>query len=135
MDETPWREGSTRVILLIADAMPHPIGYSYKDIISNNDINWREEARKASDKGIKIDTVTICDQSWMKELSRMTNGVSAPFESGEKTARLVEAAVLSRGSAEQRRGVTVTTRLNMIRKKRNHTKEILKTVSGSMENL
>lgn len=103
VDETPWREGSTRVILLIADAMPHPIGYSYKGIISNNDINWREEARKASDKGIKIDTVTICDQSWMKELSRMTNGVSAPFESGEKTARLVEAAVLSRGSAEQRR--------------------------------
>lgn len=49
VDETPWREGSTRVILLIADAMPHPIGYSYKDIINNNDIDWREEARKASD--------------------------------------------------------------------------------------
>ena len=103
VDETPWREGSTRVILLIADSMPHPIGYSYGSIISDNVIDWRAEARKASDKGIKIDTVTICDQPWMKELSRMTNGVSAPFESGEKTARLVESAALSRGSVAQRR--------------------------------
>ena len=51
---------------------------------------------------IKVDTVTITDQQWYKELSAMTNGVSAPFSSSHKTARLVEAATLSRGSMESR---------------------------------
>ena len=31
IDETPWREGSTRSVLLIADAVPHEIGYTYAD--------------------------------------------------------------------------------------------------------
>ena len=102
VDETEWRENSTRVILLIADSTPHMPGYFFEDIVRNSDIDWRVEARKAVKKRIKIDTVTINDQVWMKELSQMTNGVSAPFKSGEKTARLVEAAALSRGSVAQR---------------------------------
>src|SRR5574344_1728474 len=52
---------------------------------------------------IKIDTLTITDTPWYKELSEMTNGVSVPFESGEKTARLVEAATMARGSLSSRR--------------------------------
>jgi hypothetical protein len=32
----------------------------------------------------------------------MTNGISVPFESGYKTARLVEAATMSRGSMASR---------------------------------
>lgn len=103
VEETLWREGSTRVMLLIADSKPHDVGYSFGHIVSCNRVDWREEARKAADKGIKIDTVTITDEPWFKELSRMTNGVSSPFESGSKTARLVEAAALSRGSVAQRR--------------------------------
>ena len=51
---------------------------------------------------IKINTVTITNTPWYKELSAMTNGVSAPFSSSHKTARLVEAATLSRGSMESR---------------------------------
>ena len=51
---------------------------------------------------IKIDTVTITEEPWYKELSKMTNGMSVPFESGEKTARLVEAATWSRGSMKAR---------------------------------
>lgn len=103
VEETPWREGSTRSILLIADANPHPLGYTYKDRVIGNQIDWREEARKAADEKIKIDTVTITDQPWYKELSAMTNGVSVPFRSGHKTATLVEAAVSSRGTMASRR--------------------------------
>ena len=98
VEETPWRDDATKAILLISDAEPHPLGYTYEDFVVGNQIDWRKEAQKAASKMIKIDTVTITDAPWYKELSRMTNGVSVPFESGHKTARLVEAATMSRGS-------------------------------------
>ena len=31
-EETSWREDSTKAVLLIADAAPHRVGYSYRDI-------------------------------------------------------------------------------------------------------
>lgn len=102
VEETPWREEATKAILLISDAEPHPLGYSYKDYVIGNQIDWREEARKAAEQKIKIDTVTITDAPWYKELSKMTNGISVPFESGYKTARLVEAATMARGTMESR---------------------------------
>lgn len=102
VEETPWREGSTRSILLIADAVPHELGYSYGDCVKSNQIDWRIEARKAGDKKIKIDTVTISNADWFKELSAMTNGVSVPFRTGYKTAELVRASVMSRGSMKAR---------------------------------
>ena len=103
VEETPWRENSTRVILLISDAAPHPVGYTYEDIVVNNRIDWREEAKKAASMKIKIDTVTITNHPWYKELSEMTNGMSVPFESGYKTGRLLEAAAFSRGSVKARK--------------------------------
>lgn len=102
VEETPWREGSTRSILLIADAIPHELGYSYENFVTGNQIDWRKEAQKAANKKIKIDTVTITDEPWFKELSKLTNGVSVPFKSGHKTATLVEAAVSSRGTMKAR---------------------------------
>ena len=102
VEETPWREGSTRAVLLISDANPHTLGYSYKDYVVNNQIDWRKEAGKAAEMKIKFDTVTITQASWYKELSSITGGVSAPFSSGAKTARLIEAATMSRGSLKSR---------------------------------
>ena len=102
VEETPWREGSTRSILLIADAHPHKLGYSYGNIIVDNKIDWRKEASKAASMKIKIDTVTITDASWFKELSDMTNGTSIPFHTGYKTGRLVEAAIYAKGSMVSR---------------------------------
>ena len=98
-EETAWREGSTKAVLLIADAAPHKVGYSYKNIVSNAQIDWREEAEKASKLGIKFDTMTIDHRyvEWYKELSAMTNGVSVPFKNSSKTSQVIEAAALSRG--------------------------------------
>lgn len=98
-EETAWREGSTKAVLLIADAAPHKVGYSYKGIISNAQIDWREEAKKASELGIKFDTMTINPifVGWYKELSAMTNGISVLFKNSSKTSQVVEAAALSRG--------------------------------------
>jgi hypothetical protein len=102
VEETPWREDSTRAVLLISDSKPHDLGYTYKDFVRGNQIDWRKEARKAARLNIKIDTLTITDTPWYKELSAMTHGVSVPFESGRKTARLVEAATMARGSSASR---------------------------------
>lgn len=97
VEETNWREGSTKAVLLIADAKPHNVGYSYMDRVVNNQIDWRKEAKKAAEKGIKFDTLTIYELEWYKELSSITNGVSAPFSTSSKTSQLVEAAALARG--------------------------------------
>ena len=102
VEETPWRSESTKAILLISDAEPHPLGYTYKDYVVGNQIDWRVEAKKAAEQMIKIDTVSITDAPWYKELSKMTNGISVPFESGEKTSHLVEAAAMARGSMKSR---------------------------------
>ena len=102
VEETQWREGSTRTILLIADAVPHEVGYSYGNIINGSQIDWRIEAKKAADNKIKIDTVTITDAPWFRELSAMTNGVCVPFHTGYKTAELVRASVMSRGPMKAR---------------------------------
>lgn len=58
-EETSWREGSVKSVLLIADATPHEVGYSYGDRVRNNKIDWRAEAKKAAEKGIKFDTLSI----------------------------------------------------------------------------
>ena len=96
-EETSWREGSTKAVLLIADENPHSIGYTYKDRVKNNQIDWKEEAKKASELGIKFDTMTIWAVGWYKELSAITNGISVPFSNSSKTSQVVEAAALSRG--------------------------------------
>lgn len=96
-EETSWREGSTKAVLLIADASPHGIGYTYRGRVGNNQIDWREEAKKASELGIKFDTMTISTVNWCKELSAITNGISVPFKNSRKTSQVVEAAALSRG--------------------------------------
>lgn len=105
-EETAWREGSTKAVLLIADAAPHRVGYSYSTIVKNAQIDWREEAKKASTLGIKFDTMTIDPMyvEWYKELSAMTNGVSVPFKNSGKTSQVIEAAALSRGG-ERTRGL------------------------------
>ena len=102
VEETNWREDSTKAVLFIADANPHEVGYSYGNIVVNNQIDWREEAKKAAEKEIKFDTLTIYETEWYKELSSITNGVSAPFSTSSKTSQLVEAAALARGGEKTR---------------------------------
>lgn len=102
VEETEWRDGSTRSILLISDAEPHELGYTYMDYVVNNQIDWKQEARKAAKLNIKIDTVTINPLAWYKELSKMTNGISVPFSSSSYTSDLIIAGTYARGSAKQR---------------------------------
>lgn len=98
LDESPWREDSSKAILLIADADPHEVGYTYRDYVVGNQIDWRIEAKKAADMKIKVDTVSICGRPWYKELSAMTNGISVPFKSSGKTGTMIETATTARSA-------------------------------------
>ena len=98
IEESPWREHSSKAILLIADADPHEIGYTYEDYVVGNQIDWKTEARKAAKMKIKVDTVSICGRPWYKELSAMTNGICVPFKSSGKTGAMIETATTARSA-------------------------------------
>lgn len=98
VEESPWREDSSKAILLIADADPHKIGYTYRDYVVGNQISWRVEAQKAANMKIKVDTVSIAGRPWYKELSAMTNGISVPFKSSGKTGAMIETATTARSA-------------------------------------
>lgn len=107
-EETDWRKDATKSVLLIADAEPHAVGYSYSNRVEKLQIDWKVEARKSADQGIKWDTMQIRSLTWLVELSKMTNGVSVPFSRSENTTHLVEAASLARGG-ERTRGAFYAT--------------------------
>lgn len=110
VEETPWRAGSKRAMLLIADANPHAIGYSFPNHsfgapnafrIKNNQIDWRQEAKNAAAINLQIDTLNCgrtYQETFYKPLSEITNGVNIPFSSSEKTQIAVYAATSVRGS-------------------------------------
>ena len=99
LNETTWREGAKRSILLIADAHPHEVGYTYPGYCEYNQIDWRTEAKHASDMEVEIDTLSLCfyGEDWYKELSAMTNGVYSQFKTSSKTTDFVKAATYARG--------------------------------------
>lgn len=107
--ETPWRYGSRRAMLLIGDCEPHPVGYTYGDRVIKNQIDWREEAKKAAAIDLQIDTLscgTRAVKAFYQPLSKMTNGVNIPFSSSSKTQHAVYAATSVRGSSGSKMAFT-----------------------------
>ena len=99
-EETDWRDGAQKAVLLIADADPHYVGYTYNDYVINSQIDWKEEARKSAELGIKWDTMKIHPHlKWMEDLSAITNGINVPFKSSNKTSSMIEAASYARGGS------------------------------------
>lgn len=101
LDGTAWREDSQKSFLLIGDANPHEVGYSYMKEIENSQIDWKVEAKRAAKLGVQIDTLRIHQNvSWYKTLSDMTKGVCMDFQTASKTSHIVEGLALVRGSKE-----------------------------------
>jgi len=109
-EETPWREGSKKAVLFIADYDPHKVGYTYLNIVKNAQIDWKQEAQKAATKGISFDTLAILGDTfpWYKELSTITGGVWMPFKSSNKMNEVFTASAYARGSAKSKMAFTVS---------------------------
>lgn len=100
-EETSWREGSNKSILLIGDAEPHDLGYTKTPFITNNQIDWKLEAIKCKELGIKIDTLSIAGMSFYKEVSNITGGMCLPFKSSQKTSELLNGYVYTRSCSTE----------------------------------
>lgn len=51
-----WRkDADSKVLVMIGDALPHPVGYRYHG--HRNKWDWKEECRKLNDKGINVYSV------------------------------------------------------------------------------
>jgi len=100
-EETAWRNSSKRNVLFIGDCGPHPIGYSYSPNVVRNQIDWREEAKKAAKAGIQFDTLSIIGDSFYNQLAEITGGVCMPFSNASKTSQIVEASSAVRYSKEK----------------------------------
>lgn len=98
-NETKWREGSRRTVLFIGDCGPHPVGYSYGNIIKHNQIDWKDEVGKSVGLGIKWDTLSCGNSAkyFYEEMSRMSDGVHIPFQTSHKMSEVTAATVRSRG--------------------------------------
>lgn len=103
-EETPWREDATKTVLFIADCNPHRVGYSYGNIVQNAQIDWREEAKKASEKGIQFDTMSIhgTQYGWYEELAHITDGIYTDFRSSNKTSEYIKTVAYARGGEATR---------------------------------
>ena len=68
--------------------------------VCNGTYDWREEARKSAEKGIKWDT-TVCGGRgrWYEELSKITGGICVPFKTAGNSSEMLRATALARGGA------------------------------------
>lgn len=68
-------------------------------IVENSQYDWRQEAYRAKEMGVEIDTLSLCfyGKDWYKELSEITNGVYSQFKSSHKTTEFVKTAAWARG--------------------------------------
>lgn len=105
VEETPWREGSKRALLLIGDCGPHQVGYTCANKVTKAQIDWKEEAGKAVGLGIQIDTLNCGNgyvETFYKPLSFMTDGINLPFSSQSKTQEAIYAVTSVRGSSRSK---------------------------------
>jgi hypothetical protein len=124
-NETDWRPGSEKAVLLIADAQPHTdreYQVSYKRF-NGSFIDWRNEAKKSAAMNIKWDTLSIPpSHDWYSELSEITGGLHLPFSQSDETHQLVKMSTVARS-----KGVDSAAFINMEAEMRSGSKGLGET--------
>ena len=104
--ELGWREGSTKAMLMIGDATPHPKGHQ---AYGHTAACWREETAKLRAIGVQIYAVQAlgrsCATSFYKELAEMTNGRHLALSQFHAAADLIRAVALHQIPDEQNEAV------------------------------
>lgn len=75
LNDWDWR-ADKQAIVMIADALPHQVGYRYKDI--HNELDWRYEATRLAEKRVSIYAVEALgdrnSRAFYEPLADLTNG-------------------------------------------------------------
>lgn len=111
LNETDWRPEARKAALLIGDCSPHPVGYSYRGVVTNNQIDWRKEAQRCADIKLQWDTLScghLSVETFYRPLSEITGGVNIPFQTSSKTQDVVYAATSVRGGLKGKAAFTAS---------------------------
>lgn len=72
-----WEDSDKKVVIMIGDCNPHPVGYKYGGNTYN--IDWREESKKLADMGVQIYAIQAMGNKnatkFYEGMSKITGGV------------------------------------------------------------
>lgn len=102
--ELEWRKDAKKIFIMIGDANPHKVGYTYKYI--KNDINWRIEAVKLADMSVQVYGVHALHNyrqssaSFYHTVSEATNGVYLTLDNFSDVLQIISATCYKNHSEE-----------------------------------
>lgn len=92
-----WTRGSRRAVVLVGDALPHDVGYSINGY--TNHIDWKEEAKRLGDMGVRVYAVQAGGRSssrpFYDHLAAATKGARLDMSQLNTVSALVVAASMN----------------------------------------
>lgn len=98
LNEMNWEDADIRLAIVIGDANPHPKGYKYKKFVEQ--YNWRDEAEKLHENGIKVYAVhalanyRMSSKKFYQSLADTTEGTYITLNNLSDVSEIIAAASL-----------------------------------------
>lgn len=102
--ELKWREDAKKIFIMIGDADPHEVGYTYRGV--RNSIDWRHEAQVLADMGVQVYGVHALHNyrhssaSFYHTVSEATNGVYLTLDNFSDVLQIISATCYKNHSEE-----------------------------------
>ena len=98
-----WETGRNKVLVMIGDANPHPVGYRFGRHTVK--IDWRKECDKLKEAGIQVYTVQCmasrAARPFYAEVAKRTDGIHLELDRFEETRDLIRAVCYKQHSNER----------------------------------
>lgn len=101
-----WRGGSEKILMMIGDCSPHPVGYKCYEMSKPNEIDWENEAKLLNDMNVRIYGVHALhyyrgsSTRFYKKISNVTGGVYLTLDNFGDVLQLVSATCYKNHSEE-----------------------------------
>ena len=102
--ELKWREDAKKIFIMIGDADPHEVGYTYRGV--RNSIDWRHEAQVLADMSVQVYGVHALHNyrhgsaSFYHTVSEATNGVYLTLDNFSDVLQIISATCYKNHSEE-----------------------------------
>lgn len=102
--ELKWREDTKKIFIMIGDADPHEVGYTYRGV--RNSIDWRHEAQVLADMSVQVYGVHALHNyrhgsaSFYHTVSEATNGVYLTLDNFSDVLQIISATCYKNHSEE-----------------------------------